>query len=135
MNVRQKTHDFVTSLPRLEQASGLRAGDRKQTAVPQDAPGDVWRPAVVSEDHGGAANQPHRQRLRPRDLLGEIPAEALWSVLQQRPRADPHSLFFSFNLCCVPSLRQRDQTDEWLHWSLAQWVVVVNNLTNAPEAV
>lgn len=40
-----------------------------------------------------------------------------------------------FILCGVPSLRRRDQTDERLQWSLAQWEVAVNNVQNAPEAV
>lgn len=61
----------------MEQTRGLRAGDWKQAAVSQDAPGDLRRPPVIGEDHGGAADQPHRQRLRPRDLLGEVSAKAL----------------------------------------------------------
>lgn len=46
-----------------------------------------------------------------------------------------HYLFFLFNLCCDPSLWRRDQTDERLQRSLAQWEVAVNNSQNAPEAV
>lgn len=61
----------------MEQTRGLRAGHRKQAAVSQDAPGDLRWPSVVSEDHGGAADQPHRQGLRPRDLFGEVSAETL----------------------------------------------------------
>lgn len=52
-----------------------------------------------------------------------------------RTRGRGGLLFFLFGLCCVPSLQPRDQTGEQLYWSLAQWEVAVNNLTNAPEAV
>lgn len=64
----------------MEQTRGLRAGDWKQAAVSQDAPGDLRWPPVVGEDHSGAADQPHRQRLRPRDLLREVAAKTLWLV-------------------------------------------------------
>lgn len=67
----------VSASSRLEQASGLRARNREQAAVSQDALGDVRRPLVWCQGHGGATDQPHWEGLRPGNIQWKVSAKTL----------------------------------------------------------